>query len=103
MTMPKYCTDEKLRKWNLGSTDCEGDYDHCKHVIRFGGQEYCGFMPPRCGLHEMIRGQAGCLGCEHYTRKLKSAKCDPCLSAPTRVNYVANEWMQGLSEVKHGN
>lgn len=96
MMMPKYCTDEKLRRWNLGPTNCGGDYDHCKYVIRLGKQEYCGFTPARCGLWETIRDQAGCLGCEHYTRKLKSAKCEPCLSAETRINFTMNEWMRNL-------
>ena len=92
MQIPKYCTDEDLRIWNLGhEAICDGDFEKCRFAIRFGKQAYCGYCPPRCHLHQIIRGQAGCLFCKHATKKLNSAKCLPCLSAETRINYTRVE------------
>ena len=85
--MTKYCNDEKLRTWNLGQNVCEGDFNHCKYRVIFGKSEYCGYTPGRCTLHQIIRSQAGCLFCKYATKKLSSAKCEPCLSAETRINY----------------
>lgn len=83
--MTRYC--EKLRTWNLGPDACDGDYANCKCVVKFGNQEYCGYCPGRCGLHQVIKSQAGCLFCKYATKNLYSAKCLPCLSAEIRINY----------------
>ena len=85
---PRYCTDEKLRVWNLGpSVVCDGQPDGCEWLVQFGKQAYCGHCPPRVTLHQVVRGQAGCLWCKWATRNLDSARCLPCLSADTRINF----------------
>lgn len=90
--VPKYCKDERLRKWNLGpDIDCGGKFEACKHIVKIGNQFYCGYCPGRCSLHQIIRGQAGCLFCKHSTKNLNSAKCLPCLSADTRINFEREE------------
>ena len=81
----KFCNDEKLRVWVMGQTNCNGDFEHCKHVVWFGKQAYCGYCPPRVGLHQVIRGHAGCVWCEHYTKALTCERCVECLSQPTRT------------------
>lgn len=87
-----YCLDEKLRKWMNGpGNDCGGDWEHCKHVVMIGNQSYCGYCPGRCALHQVVRSQAGCLWCKHSTKNLDSAKCLPCLSAETRINFERSE------------
>ena len=84
-----YCTNEKLRKWNRGPDfQCDGDADACKYLVRFGTQCYCGWTPPRVTLHQVIRSEAGCLFCRYATHKLTSAKCEECLKAEERINYV---------------
>ena len=85
--MTENCVDKKLRKWQIGDTDCNGDYKHCNRIVRFGKQEYCGFTPGRCGIHQVIRTQAGCLFCKYATKNLDCAKCLPCLSSETRINF----------------
>ena len=89
--MTRYCEDEKLRLWNLGPNECNGDYEKCKRVVKFGNQAYCGYTPGRCGLHQVIRSQAGCLFCKYSTKNLDSAKCLPCLSAEKRINFERQE------------
>lgn len=90
--MAKYCHDKALREWNLGHGDfCCENFDKCKYAVKFGREEYCGYCPPRCTLHQVVRGQAGCVWCKYATDKLSSAKCVPCLSAPTRVNFTREE------------
>lgn len=85
--MTPYCTDQMRRDWVLGPGACDGDYEHCKHVVKIGKQEYCGFVPGRCALHQVIRSQAGCLWCKWSTKDIDSAKCLPCLSADERINF----------------
>lgn len=85
--MTKYCSDKKLREWVFGPDACNGDYEHCKSIVVFGKQEYCGLCPGRCTMHQIVKGQAGCLFCKYATAKLSSAKCLPCLSTETRINY----------------
>lgn len=88
----KYCTDEKLRIWNLGhEVSCDPNPDRCKYLVKFGKQEYCGWCPPRCTLHQVIRGQAHCLWCKYATKKLDCAKCLPCLSADNRIHFERTE------------
>ena len=83
-----YCIDEKQRKWVNGpDINCGGDWEHCKRVVMFGNQSYCGYTPGRCGLWQVVRTQAGCLWCKHSKKNLDSAKCLPCLSAETRINF----------------
>jgi hypothetical protein len=85
----QYCNNVELRKWNLGGGDyCNGDFDKCKHSVKIGKQEYCGYCPPRVTLHQVIRGQAGCLWCKYATKKLNCTKCVDCLSQPKRINFV---------------
>lgn len=87
--MTKYCKDKELREWNLGhDIKCDGDYEKCKHLIFFGKQAYCGWCPPRCTLHQVVRGQAGCLWCKYSTKSLDCSKCIECLSSQERVNFV---------------
>lgn len=85
---PKYCDDEKLRTWALGPGACDGNYEHCKQVIKFGKQEYCGYCPGRCATHQVIRTQAGCIWCKHSTKNLDCKTCAECLAAPTRINFT---------------
>ena len=83
-----YCNDEKRRQWNFGpSFHCDGDSTKCEYLVRFGKQEYCGYCPPRCTPHQVVRSQAGCLFCKYVTKSLSSNKCFSCLSAETRINY----------------
>ena len=87
--MAKYSADKKLREWNLGHDDfCIEDFDKCKHAVRIGKQEYCGYCPSRCTLHQVIRGQAGCLWCKYATKRLDCSKCADCLSQPERINFT---------------
>lgn len=88
MNTPDYCTNLDLRKWVFGpDMKCGGNPDECRFVVQIGKRRYCGWCPPRCTLWEVIRDQAHCLFCKHYTKKLSSAVCGPCLSAETRINY----------------
>ena len=89
--MTKYCINGELRKWAFVDTDCSGDYKHCNKIVRFGKQEYCGMAPGRCATHQVIKGQAGCVFCRYYTKDLGSAKCLPCLSSETRINFARIE------------
>ena len=83
-----YCNDEKRRRWNFGPDfHCDGDAVKCRYLVKIGGQEYCGWCPPRCTLHQVVRSQAGCLWCKYATKGLESAKCLPCLGAETRINF----------------
>lgn len=87
--MAKYCTDEKLRVWNLGHDDfCNGDFYKCKYAVTIGKQEYCGYCPSRVTLHQVIRGQAGCLWCKYATKGIEYSKCVECLGQPERVNFI---------------
>lgn len=87
--MPEYCTNKKLRVWNLGHDDfCVEDFSKCKHAVMIGKQEYCGYCPPRCTLHQVIRGQAGCVWCKYATKNLDYPKCVDCLSQPERINFT---------------
>ena len=72
----------------LGPGRCDGDYAHCKHVVKFGKQEYCGYCPPRVTLHQVIRSEAHCLWCKYATRSLDYNKCVECLSAETRIHFT---------------
>ena len=93
-----YCTNETLRKWNLGPDfQCNGGFDKCKYAVTFGDQPYCGYCPGRCGLHQIIKGQAGCLFCKYVVKNLDSKKCFECLSAETRINYDRTEEQGELS------
>ena len=90
---PKYCIDEKLRTWNLGhEVPCNPVPEKCVYLVKFGKQEYCGWCPPRCTLHQVIRGQANCLWCKYATKHLDCAKCLPCLSADTHINFERTEY-----------
>lgn len=89
--MPRYCNDKELRAWVLGKTECDGDSEKCGFLVRIGKQEYCGYCPPRCALHQIIRSQAGCLFCKYATRNLSCTRCADCLSADTRINYERDE------------
>ncbi len=85
--MTVYCADKKRRDWALGKNVCDGDSAKCGYLIKIGKQEYCGFCPPRCAVHQVIRSQAGCTFCKYATRKLSYTKCVECLSADSRINY----------------
>lgn len=85
--MTVYCADKARREWALGRGVCDGDSERCGHLLRIGKQEYCGYCPARCGLHQIIRSQAGCLFCKYSTRKLDYPKCVECLSVDTRINF----------------
>ena len=85
--MAVYCADKKRRDWALGKNVCDGDSAKCKQLIRIGKQEYCGFSPPRCNVHQVVRSQAGCLFCKYATRNLNYTKCVECLSADNRINF----------------
>ena len=98
-----YCNDEKRRQWNFGpSFHCDGDSAKCRYLVKFGKQEYCGYCPPRCTLHQVIRSQAGCLFCLFATKGLSCAKCLPCLSAETRINFADQRELEKRIEIKHG-
>lgn len=86
--MTKYCKSRGLREWMLGKNICDGNSSICKHIVKFGNQEYCGFCPPRCSLHQIVKHQAGCLFCRHYIKDLDSSKCYICLSSETRINLL---------------
>lgn len=87
--MTDYCRDEARRKWNFGPNfSCDGDSNKCKYVVKFGKQEYCGWCPPRCSLHQVIKSQAGCLWCKYATKRLDYPKCIECLSSQERINFT---------------
>lgn len=87
-----YCKDKERRVWNLGHEDfCPESPDGCSHLVKIGRQLYCGYCPGRCGLHQIIRDQAGCLWCKHYVKSLDCAVCLECLSAETRINFRKRE------------
>lgn len=106
--MTEYCNNEKLRVWNLGrETACDGDFERCKYVVWFGKQAYCGHCPPRVGLHQLVRGQAGCLWCKYATKRLDYTKCVDCLSSGKRVNFepcedCPKEVIDGRESELHG-
>ena len=84
----KYCTDKALRVWNLGHDDfCNETPAKCRYLVKIGKQEYCGYCPARVALHQVIRGQAGCIWCKHSTKNLDCKRCAECLGAPTRINF----------------
>lgn len=86
--LSKWCTDEGRMRWNLGQdATCPEDKEHCKFLVYFGQQAYCGHCPPRCVVHDLVRSQAGCLFCKHTTKKLTCATCAECLSERTRINF----------------
>lgn len=85
--MTKYCENEELRNWSLGHNVCDGDPQKCKRLIKFGKQEYCGFCPSHCALHQIIKGQAGCIFCKYYSKDIDSKKCLECLSNEKRINW----------------
>ena len=83
-----YCKREDVRRWALGKDiDCNGNPETCKHAVEIGKETYCGYCPPRCALHQIVKGQAGCMGCEYYTKDINTAKCLECLSNPSRTMY----------------
>ena len=87
--MTKYCKNKKIREWAIGrDVGCGGDYEHCKNIVSFGDQKYCGYCPGRVAMHQTIRDQAGCIWCVNYTKDLTCKKCAECLSAKTRINFV---------------
>lgn len=92
MKCPRYCEDEKVRKWNLGETNCKGDHEHCGNVITFGSQKYCGYVPARCTIWQTVRSQARCWFCVYSTKKLDFGVCSDCLSKPTRVFKKYDEY-----------
>ena len=51
----------------------------CKHIVQIGKRKFCGLCAGRCTLHQVIRGQIGCVCCDNYTKKLDSAVCMKCL------------------------
>ena len=84
----EYCINKTVRVWNLGHADfCNEDFNKCKYAVKFGKQEYCGYCPPRVTLHQVIRGQAGCLWCKYATKKLSCELCTECLSNTARTNF----------------
>ena len=89
--MTEYCNNKEKREWMLGKNVCDGDPSICKSLVRFGKQEYCGFCPPRCGLHQIVKSQAGCLFCRYYTLSLDSLRCNSCLRSETRINFVKGD------------
>ena len=89
--MTEYCNNKEKRDWMLGKNVCDGNSSSCKRIVKFGKQEYCGFCPPRCALHQIIKGQAGCVFCKYYTKDLDSSKCYSCLSFETRINFVKGD------------
>lgn len=94
----EYCTNKKLRIWNLGHADfCIEDFYKCKHAVKIGKQCYCGYCPPRVTLHQVIRGQAGCLWCKYATKKLDYSKCADCLSQPERINFTDIREKEGIT------
>lgn len=89
--MTVYCNDQKRRDWSLGHNICDGNSAKCGQLVKIGGQEYCGYCPPRCTLYQIIKSQAGCLFCKYAPCKLNCTRCDDCLSADTRINYERDE------------
>lgn len=89
--MTEYCINKQVREWVLGKNVCDGDYSKCKYIIKFGKQEYCGFCPPRCSPHQIVKSQAGCIFCKHYTKDIDNLKCFYCLCSETRINFEENE------------
>ena len=86
--MTDYCRDSGLRAWALGpELQCDGDFETCKNLILKWKKPYCCYVPTGCGLHQIIRTQAGCRWCKHVTKSLDSAKCAECLSEDSRINY----------------
>ena len=90
-----------------GSADCQ----KCQHVVSFGKIKYCGYCPPRCGLHQIIKQSADpddrkrrCILCEHYTLSLKSNKCSECLCTIHLDNFklakdIENaDWYKNMPE-----
>lgn len=83
----KMCRVSKEQiKWFFGCIPC-GEINKCKYEIKFGKVGYCGYCPARCGLHEVIKSQKGCMWCIHYTKDLKSKVCMECLEHYENINF----------------
>lgn len=97
----KYCDivrqgNEEKRRWIFGQDFvCDGDFENCRHRVKIGKQEYCGYCPPRVALHQVIKGQAGCLWCVYYTKDIDCNRCLECLSAATRIHHKSEVMPRG--------
>lgn len=92
-----------------GATECE----KCKYVVTFGTVKYCGFTPPRCTLHEVIKGAYDasnstrrCILCVNYHRNLSSNICSDCLATEHLDKFMVQpdiaeaEWYRNACSVQ---
>ena len=105
----------KKIKMYVGANDpnlhCNADCDHCKELVIFGEIGYCGFKPPRCTLHDVIKGMASdisnakrrCIVCANYHLKLNSDTCSTCLATvhldqfKVQADVAEAKWYQMMS------
>lgn len=74
-----------------GAVACE----KCKHLVVFGKVSYCGYVPGRCTLRDVIKGAARddeneakhCFFCAHSHLKLNSDTCAECLGTEHLDNF----------------
>lgn len=90
-----------------GSADCA----ICNQIVNFGQIKYCGYCPPRCALHQIIKSsfdyenkKRRCIVCKHYTKKLNSNQCSECLSTEhldgfeVQADVACAAWYKNMSE-----
>lgn len=80
---------------------CKG----CKEIVQIGKRKFCGVTPARCGLHQIIRSQIGCIGCEHYTKNLDCKTCLSCLEEHPQVppfEMKSTIDKQGVEQIHEG-
>lgn len=59
----------------------------CPFVLKLENRLLCGKTPPRVTMHQSIRSQIGCIGCDNYTKDLTAAVCRKCLQKYPNATY----------------
>lgn len=78
-----------------GEVACE----ECKHLVVFGKVSYCGYVPQRLTLRDVIKMEARdedneaklCCFCAHNHNKLDSQTCLECLGTEHLDNFKAHK------------
>ena len=73
---------ERCERWNDLPTHCyyyDEKCEGCKQVVIINGKKFCGRTEGKVDLHQIVRGQMGCLFCKYYTKKLNSRVCEDCM------------------------
>lgn len=69
---------------------------NCKMIVQIGKRKFCGLCPPRVALHQVVRGQIGCIWCDNYTKKLDCAACLKCLDEHKNAKPFCMSKLKGL-------